>query len=132
MVWHTLKETMALTGRSRRSLYRDMATGFVSYGLDAQGHRQFETSELMRAYGAFVSLAQPGTPDLAHTGTVKVDHPWDQVMTEIQALRKEVQELKSTVLRLEHRPEKASELVTKPLKPATWANLLEALDDSLP
>jgi len=129
MVWHTLKEAMKLTGRSRRSLYRDMATGLVSYGLDTQGHRQFETSELMRAYGAFVSVAHSGTPNVAHTGTAESAHPWDQVLAELQALRQEVQELKSTVLRLEHKPEKTDDVPSKPLKPATWAGLLDALDD---
>jgi hypothetical protein len=129
MVWHTLKEAMKLTGRSRRSLYRDMATGLVSYGLDTQGHRQFETSELMRAYGAFMSLAHLDTPDLAHTGTVETAHPWDLVLAELQTLRQEVQELKSTVLRLEHKPEKTDDLQSRLLKPATWAGLLEALDD---
>ena len=62
MVWHTLNEAVKLTGRSRRSIYRDMARGLVSYGVDASGNRQFETSELMRAYGAFKTwhtLAQP-------------------------------------------------------------------------
>ena len=129
MVWHTLKEAMNLTGRSRRSLYRDMATGLVSYGLDTYGHRQFETSELMRAYGAFVSVAHTGTPDMAHTGTPEIAPPWDQVLAELQALRQEVLELKSTVLRLEHKPDKTDEVPPKPLKPATWAGLLDALDD---
>ena len=129
MVWHTLKETMKLTGRSRRSLYRDMATGLVSYGLDTQGHRQFETSELMRAYGAFVSAAHIGTLDVTHIDTAESAHPWGQVLAELQALRQEVQELKSTVLRLEHKPEKTNEVRSKPLKPATWAGLLDALDD---
>lgn len=129
MVWHTLKEAMVLTGRSRRSLYRDMATGLVSYGLDAKNHRQFETSELMRAYGAFVSVAHTGTPDVAHTGTTEINLPWEQVLAELQALRQEVQDLKRTVLRLEHKPEKPDEITQKPLKSATWANLLDALDD---
>lgn len=128
MVWHTLKEAMKLTGRSRRSLYRDMATGLVSYSLDTQGHRQLETSELMRAYGAFVSVAHLGTPDVAHTGTPE-SHPWDQVLAELQALRQEMQELKSTVLRLEHKPDKTGDVPSRPLKPATWAGLLDALDD---
>jgi hypothetical protein len=129
MVWHTLKEAMTLTGRSRRSLYRDMATGLVSYGLDTCGHRQFETSELMRAYGAFVSVAHVETPNVAHVGTPETALPWDQLLAELQALRQEVQELKSTVLRLEHKPDKPDGTQSKPLKPATWAGLLDALGD---
>lgn len=129
MVWHTLKEAITLTGRSRRSLYRDMATGLVSYGVDTYGHRQFETSELMRAYGAFVSVAHTASTDVAQTGTAEISHPWDQVLAELQALRLEVQELKSTVLRLEYKPDKHSEAQPKPMKPATWAGLLDAIDD---
>ena len=128
MVWHTLKEAIKLTGRSRRSLYRDMATGFVSYSLDAYGHRQFETSELIRAYGAFVAVSHLGTPSAAHTGTSEISHPWDQVLAELQALRLVVQELKSTVLRLEHKPDEPGEIKTLPQKPATWAGMLDELD----
>jgi len=129
MVWHTLKEAMTLTGRSRRSLYRDMATGLISYSLGTQGHRQLETSELMRAYGAFVSVAHAGTPNVAHTGTPETAPPWDQLLAELQALRQEVKELKSTVLRLEHKPDKPDGTQLKAQKPATWAGLLDALDD---
>ncbi|EBQ9162063.1 entry exclusion protein 1, partial [Salmonella enterica subsp. enterica serovar Stanley] len=31
MAWHTVKDTLKLTGRSRSQLYRDMKKGLVSY-----------------------------------------------------------------------------------------------------
>ena len=130
MAWHTLNEAVKLTGRSRRSIYRDMDRGLVSYGLDPSGNRQFETSELMRAYGALAPVAQPDTPDMAQIGTAQ---PWDQVLTELQALRKEVQELRATVLLIEHKPAPSSE--SKPSAPeqhqglATWASLFSTLDE---
>lgn len=130
MAWHTLNEAVKLTGRSRRSIYRDMDRGHVSYGLDPAGNRQFETSELMRAYGALTSVAQPGTADVAQPGTAQ---PWDQVLAELQALRKEVQELRATVLLIEHKPAPSSE--SKPSAPeqhqglATWASLFSTLDE---
>ena len=130
MAWHTLNEAVKLTGRSRRSIYRDMDRGLVSYGLDPAGNRQFETSELMRAYGALTSVAQPGTADVAQPGTAQ---PWDQVLAELQALRKEVQELRATVLLIEHKPAPSSE--SKPSAPeqhqglATWASLFSTLDE---
>lgn len=134
MAWHTLNEAVKLTGRSRRSIYRDMDRGLVSYGLDLAGNRQFETSELMRAYGALTPMAQPGTPEMAQPGTAQ---PWDQVLAELQALRKEIQDLRATVLLIEHKPE--APLVTKsvakplgpekPQEPATWASLFSALDN---
>jgi hypothetical protein len=130
MAWHTLNEAVKLTGRSRRSIYRDMDRGLVSYGLDPAGNRQFETSELMRAYGALAPLAQVGTPDVAQVGT---DQPWDLVLAELQALRKEVQELRATVLLIEHKPDPPSAAkpsgTEKPQEPTTWASLFSALGE---
>jgi len=137
MAWHTLNEAVKLTGRSRRSIYRDMATGLVSYGIDTSGHRQFETSELMRAYGALKDVAHHGTEHLAHLGTVDVAHvgtaPWSIILAELQALRLEVKELRATVLLIEHKPEKKTPEEPNPSKfsptePATWADLLAGLD----
>lgn len=129
MVWHTLKESMALTGRSRRSLYRDMATGLVSYRIDAFGHRQLETSELMRAYGALAPVAHIDTVVMAQVGTPEIPPPWEQVLDELQALRKEVQELRSTLMLIEHKPEPTTKPPKEPSAPTTWAGLLDSLDD---
>lgn len=51
MAWHTVKDTLKLTGRSRSQLYRDMAKGLVSYRTGKDDRREFETSELIRVYG---------------------------------------------------------------------------------
>lgn len=51
MAWHTVQETLKLTGRSRSQLYRDMAKGLVSYRMGKDDRREFETSELIRVYG---------------------------------------------------------------------------------
>lgn len=51
MAWHTVQDTLKLTGRSRSQLYRDMAKGLVSYRKGKDDRREFETSELIRAYG---------------------------------------------------------------------------------
>ncbi len=130
MAWHTLNEAVKLTGRSRRSIYRDMDRGVVSYGLDPSGNRQFETSELMRAYGALAPLARPGTDDVAQAGTAQ---PWDQVLAELQELRKEVQDLRATVLLIEHKPEHSliptPSAPEKPQAPTTWASLFSSLDE---
>lgn len=107
-----------------------MDRGLVSYGLDPSGNRQFETSELMRAYGALIPVAQPGTPNMAQVGTTS---QWDQVLAELQALRKEVQELRATVLLIEHKPAPPSLAKSlepeNPQEPATWATLFSALDE---
>lgn len=99
-----------------------MDKGLVSYSLDASGNRQFETSELMRAYGALTAVAHSDTPE-----------PWDILLAELQALRIEVQELRTAVLMIEHKPDpsqkaKPSEL-QKPAGPTTWASLFNTLDE---
>lgn len=84
----------------------------------------------MRAYGALAPVAQPGTPDVAQVGT---DQPWDLVLAELQALRKEVQELRATVLLIEHKPDLPLEAkpssTEKPQEPATWASLFSTLGE---
>lgn len=135
MAWHTLNEAVKLTGRSRRSIYRDMATGLVSYGVGPSGMRQLETSELIRAYGAFENVAHPGTATLAHIGTdssesmahLGIDQI-SQILAELQALKKEVKDLRETLLLIEHKP------TPKPPAPkkadaVTWADLLGDLDN---
>ena len=59
MAWHTVQDTLKLTGRSRSQLYRDMAKGLVSYRTGKDERREFETSELIRVYG---ELRDPETP----------------------------------------------------------------------
>ncbi|MFU0923743.1 entry exclusion protein 1 [Kluyvera sichuanensis] len=51
MAWHTIQDTLKLTGKSRSQLYRDMAKGLVSYRTNKDDRREFETSELIRVYG---------------------------------------------------------------------------------
>jgi len=100
MAWHTLKEAQDLTGKSRRTLYRDMAQGHVSWELGVSGQRQLETCELLRYYGKLNDVAQTEPSKMAHRDTP----PGDEVLAELKALRTEVSELRATLLRLEHKP----------------------------
>lgn len=59
MAWHTVQDTLKLTGRSRSQLYRDMAKGLVSYRTGKDDRREFETSELIRAYGELRTSETP-------------------------------------------------------------------------
>ncbi len=70
MAWHTVQETLKLTGKSRSQLYRDMAKGLVSYRTGKNDRREFETSELIRAYGELRTSETPkgtrrDTPNLS-------------------------------------------------------------------
>lgn len=60
MAWHTLRDALKMTGRSRSQFYRDMRAGLVSYRTSQDGRREFETSELIRAYG---ELKRNETPE---------------------------------------------------------------------
>ncbi|HBO4240121.1 TPA: entry exclusion protein 1, partial [Pseudomonas aeruginosa] len=59
MAWHTIQEAQKLTGKSRRTLYRDMAAGRLSWEPEGDSARRLETSELIRVYGELKPLAQP-------------------------------------------------------------------------
>lgn len=70
MAWHTVQDTLKLTGRSRSQLYRDMAKGLVSYRTGKDERREFETSELIRVYG---ELKEPETTKRHKEGQSKND-----------------------------------------------------------
>lgn len=120
-MWHTLQEAINLTGRSRRSLYRDMDVGRVSYRVRNDGRREIETSELIRCYGSlrdWHSLAQAETQNLAQVGTPTLS----DLLTEIQELKNQVQDLKEALYRLEYKPD--PETPTPTPTPLSFADLL--------
>ena len=84
MAWHTLRDALKMTGRSRSQFYRDMRAGLVSSGRD--GRREFETSELIRAYG---ELKQNETPERHSEG--HAENPHDQ---QTERILRELNELK--------------------------------------
>lgn len=126
MAWHSFKEAVLLTGRSRRSIYRDISAGRVSSDIARDGQRRFETSELIRAYGPLlpvaqadpVGMAQVVTPDLA------------LLLAEVKSLRQEVKELRDTLLLLEHVPASPQPAAPRTTSaPVTWSSLVDALND---
>lgn len=123
MAWHTIQEAQKLTGKSRRTLYRDMAVGRLSWEPEGDKARRLETSELIRAYGALLPMAQPGPEKTAHLDTAVGTDGIAQVLAELKALREEVAELKQTMRLLEHKPDPVppDTLKTVPLpEPLPW------------
>lgn len=102
MAWHTVAQSQKLVSKSRRTLYRDMASGLVSYRTNDKGHREIETSELIRCYG---EIAQVGTAKrhfMAHgDGTQKMD----ALLEEVRLLRRELADMKAAMLRIELKQE---------------------------
>lgn len=136
-MWHTLQDAIELTGRSRRSLYRDMDAGRVSYRVRPDGRRELETTELMRAYGALQPVAQSTAQPVAQVGTaasVPVPDHLEPLLEELRLLREEVRELRQALLLLEHKPAPADrdrgadgtspEPVRNQSPPKTFADLL--------
>lgn len=105
MVWHTIQEAQKLTGKSRRTLYRDMAAGRLSWVPEGDSARRLETSELIRVYGALLPVAQPEAEKTAHQGTPVGTQDMALILAELRALREEVSELRQVMRLLEHKPE---------------------------
>ena len=113
MAWHSVKEAVILTNKSRRTLYRYMAEGRLSYRIGDDGDRQLETSELIRVFG---SINQSGT-EKKEIGTVpsgtnnellaqlvmEVKRLQDLTKSQSKELADIKQELKNRPL-LEHKP----------------------------
>ncbi|MNZ85963.1 hypothetical protein D3C78_1047710 [compost metagenome] len=138
-MWHTLAQAIQLTGRSRRSLYRDMDAGRVSYRVRDDGRRELETSELIRAYGHLKGLARETVPEVAQVGTgdgTPTAGQFKALLEELKLLRDEVRELRETLLLIEHKPVKAGnpapdeKKFERPKETAkNFADLLKALPE---
>ncbi|HHA1672676.1 TPA: entry exclusion protein 1 [Enterobacter roggenkampii] len=93
MAWHTVQDALKLTGKSRSQLYRDMAKGLVSYRTGKNNRREFETSELIRAYG---ELRTPETPKRhnkgqSENGSIREENP------QLEAIKQKLDALQETV-----------------------------------
>ncbi|MDE9459686.1 entry exclusion protein 1 [Xenorhabdus bovienii] len=112
MAWHSVTQSQTLTGKSRRTLYRDMAKGRLSWQTNANGHREIETTELIRVYG---ELVKSGTAEWPRETQSDGTQYQSELLTEIRTLRQEIADLKTTVLRLEYKP-----IPTRDLKDKKW------------
>ena len=111
---HTIDEAASLIGRTRRSLYRAMTEGRLAYGLEADGRRYIDTTELLRVYGAFDPPSQSVTPEMSHgvivpddLGEIIAKAVAKAVAEAVEPLRQEIEKLRleNTEQRLiEHKP----------------------------
>ena len=123
MAWHTIQEAQKLTGKSRRTLYRDMAAGRLSWEPEGDSGRRLETSELIRVYGELKPLAQPEPEKTAHGDTGLGTQDTALILAELKALREEVAELRQAMRLIEHEPEPAQPETAENVpddKPLPW------------
>lgn len=123
MAWHTIQEAQKLTGKSRRTLYRDMSTGRLSWEPEGENARRLETSELIRVYGALLPMAQTEAEKTAHADTALGTQDTALILAELKALREEVAELRQAMLLIEHKPDPAQPDTPKSVptdKPTPW------------
>lgn len=129
MAWHTIQEAQKLTGKSRRTLYRDMATGRLSWEPEGDNARRLETSELIRVYGSLLPVAQQATEKTAHRGTDADTRNLTLILAELKALREEVGELRQAMRLIEYKPDpvpvetaqnSVKKTVTSEDKPLPW------------
>lgn len=93
MAWHTIQDTLKLTGRSRSQLYRDMATGLVSYRTGKDDRREFETSELIRVYGELNIKETPKRHRKGH----QENNDNSPENPQLEAIRKQLSDLQQSV-----------------------------------
>ena len=111
---HTIDEAASLVSRTRRSLYRAMTEGRLAYGLEADGRRYIDTTELLRVYGAFDPPSQSVIPKMSHgvivpddLGEIIAKAVAKAVAEAVEPLRQEIEKLRleNTEQRLiEHKP----------------------------
>ena len=147
---HTIDEAASLVHRTRRSLYRAMTEGRLAYGLEADGRRYIDTTELLRVYGAFDPPSQSVTPVMSHGVTVPDDlgeiiskAVAKAVAEAVEPLRQEIEKLRQESAKqrlIEYKPQrpslveppKAGELPamkkSEPERPQSFADLLAGMD----
>ena len=136
MAWHTILEAQKLTGKSRRTLYRDMSKGRLSWASEGDNARRLETSELMRAYGALLPMTQPDSEKTAHSDTGIGTQDTALILAELKGLREEVAELRKAMQLIEHKPDhvpndtqKTAESVPGSKQSSWWRSLFTSEGD---
>ena len=114
-----IAEAARLTGRDRKSLYRDIKSGRLSATLGDSGTRQVAVSELLRVYGPFrgdgdkgdtpatVAMPQPETPD-ATAQKVRIaalEAELEQLRERLADKDKNLDDLRTTIRLLEYKKE---------------------------
>jgi len=129
----SISEAAELTGKTRRTIQRHVASGKLSRSVASSGRIGVDTSELIRTYGQLTShdvnttMSQSVIPNVTYKNDkkdtehlLKLEHELSIVKIELEAERRRVQDkqetidsLKTALKLLEYRQEKTE---TIPLK----------------
>lgn len=139
---HTIDEAVSLVHRTRRSLYRAMTEGRLTYGLEADGRRYIDTVELLRVYGAFELPSHDVSQTMSHDVTVPNDlgdiiakAVAKAVADAVEPLRQEIEKLRTENAEqrlIEYKPQKppqaeAEKNTELPAIPQSFADLLAGM-----
>ncbi|MDI3275882.1 hypothetical protein [Pseudomonas sp. AL03] len=131
----TIGRMAKLYGLHRSTLHEAVAKGRVTASLNGKSEKVIDLSEMIRVYGepqGFTlhrpTLDPTPSPYTSPTPEMNALHP---LIEEVRLLREEIRELRESLRLIEHKPDPkpASIPKTKSGEAATWANLLDALDD---
>ncbi|CAI3957483.1 hypothetical protein [Commensalibacter papalotli (ex Botero et al. 2024)] len=127
----SISEAAELTGKTRRTIQRHVASGKLSRSVASGGRVGVDTSELIRVYGQLRShdsdttMSQPVIPNVAYKNDnerlLKLEHELSLVKVELEAEKRRVQDkqetidsLKTALKLLEYRQDKSGTI--EPLK----------------
>jgi hypothetical protein len=109
-----------------------MTEGRLAYGLEHDGRRYIDTTELLRVYGAFDVPSQSVVTEPSHSVTPSSDELAQVIATAVaqavEPLRAEIEKLRETLLRIEYKPDRDDE----PQPPITeaddpWGDIFNSL-----
>lgn len=132
----SISEAAELTGKTRRTIQRHVASGKLSRSVANNGHAGVDISELTRVYGQLTShdedaaMSHPVISNVTHKNNkkdnerlLKLEHELLIIKTQLEAEKKRVQDkqetidsLKTALKLLEYRQEKTQPKVNRPKK----------------
>jgi len=135
----SISEAAELTGKTRRTIQRHVASGKLSRSVANNGHAGVEISELTRVYGQLTShdkyatMSHPVISNATHKNDkkdnerlLKLEHELLIIKTQLEAEKKRVQDkqetidsLKTALKLLEYRQEKTEAILPKETQTAS-------------
>jgi hypothetical protein len=114
----TLKKACELTGKSKRTIQRYMASGKLSYTTNRQGNKVINVAELIRVFGELSPLVTPKVrPDVTPVVTPLNGERIEQLLQAVERLEKIVEKQSEQIaqlLQLEYKPNNEPD---KPVSP---------------